>query len=174
MQDFIESAKRAAGNAVERAAFEADKVRRSTARQHDVELAQRERSALLEQIAGLLLDLEARGQLAPETLRQLGQRLRQLETEISSAQSEVQVIRNEAYRPGSVSIQVTHNPPPGAPASPASPASPAAPAPVAARAPVAALPPQPTPVAVSAPCPTCRKPVRAGAAFCPSCGARLS
>jgi len=171
MQDFIESAKRAAGNAVERAAFEADKVRRSAARQHDVELAQRERSALLEQIAGLVLDLEARGQLVPETLRQLGQRLRQLETEIIGGQAEVQAIRNEAYRPGSVSIQVTHNAPAGAPPSPTSPAAPTSTAP---RVPVAALPPQPTPVAVSAPCPTCRRPARAGATFCPSCGARLS
>jgi hypothetical protein len=158
MQDFIESAKRAAGNALERAAFEAEKVRRSTARQHDVELAQRERAALLEQIADIVLDLEARGQLAPDALRQLGQRLRQLQTEITTAQAEVQIIRNEAYKPGSVSIQVTHNGPPAAPAL---------------RAPATALPPQPTPVAVSAPCPTCRRPVRAGAAFCPSCGARM-
>ncbi len=164
MQDFIENAKRAANTAIERAAFEADKLRRSANRQHEVDLAQRERTTLLEQIATLVLDLDARGQLGSDALRQIATRLRQLDAEIASGRGEAEAIRNEQYRPGSVQISITRA---DANASGA-PGSTPAPAPVA-------PPASATPTATSAttPCPTCGKPVRVGAAFCANCGARM-
>ena len=159
MQDFIENAKRAANTAIERAAFEADKLRRSANRQHEVDLAQRERTTLLEQIATLVLDLDARGQLSSDALRQVATRLRQLDAEIADGRGEAEAIRNEPYRPGSVQIAITRTDA-GAGGGVSSP-SPAAPSASAA------------PVAATMPCPTCGKPVRVGAAFCASCGARM-
>lgn len=106
MQDILENARRAANGAIERAAWEADKMRRVAARQRELELAQRERAALLEQIASLAVELEGRGQLAPASLSGLAQRLRGLDGELRNGQAEVQAIRNETYTPGSVSVSV--------------------------------------------------------------------
>ncbi|MFI5271608.1 MAG: hypothetical protein ACHQ4H_01075 [Ktedonobacterales bacterium] len=157
MQDFIENAKRAANTAIERAAFEADKLRRGASRQREVELAQRERTTLLEQIASLLLELQARGEAVPQTLRQLAEHLRQLDGEIASGRADTESIRNEPYKPGSVQIQVTRNDV-NASAPPT---------------PVARVTPVPVAPVATVPCVTCDQPVRVGAAFCASCGARM-
>jgi hypothetical protein len=106
MQDFLESAKRAAGTAVERAAWEAEKMRRASARQHDVELLRRERSALVEQLTGVLLDLDARGQLPEGPLKTLADRLRTLDAEVTRGDADVRAIRGEQYVPGSVAISI--------------------------------------------------------------------
>ena len=106
MQDILENARRMANNAVERAAWEADKLRRGSARQREVDLAERERAALLEQIAHLVLDLESHGQLNNASLSALAQRLHSLEDEIQHGRSEVNGIRSEVFTPGSVSISV--------------------------------------------------------------------
>lgn len=97
MQDLFENAKRVANSAVERAAWEADRLRRSTTRQHDIEVAQRERSALLDQLANVVLDLERRGQLTQPPLEALAQRLKALEDEVNRAQVDLLTIRKEAY-----------------------------------------------------------------------------
>src|SRR5258707_642775 len=88
MQDIFENARRMANNAVERAAWEADKLRRASARQREGDLAERERTALLDQIARLVLDLDARGQLGNASLSALAQRLRTLDGEIEHARSD--------------------------------------------------------------------------------------
>lgn len=108
MQDMFEQAKRVASTAVERAAWEADKLRRSGARQRDVELAQRERATLLEQLASTAVDLEQRGQLEGP-LKALAQRLRALDGEISQGKAEAEAIRNEPFTPGSISISVNRS-----------------------------------------------------------------
>jgi hypothetical protein len=107
MQDIFENAKRVANTAVERAAWEADKLRRATARQREIELAQRERTTLVEQIASSLLDLDKRGQVTQEPLKMLAQRLRTLDNEVTHGQDEVKAIRNETFQPGTISISVT-------------------------------------------------------------------
>jgi hypothetical protein len=107
MQDIFENAKRVANTAVERAAWEADKLRRATARQREIELAQRERTTLVEQIASSLLDLDKRGQITEEPLKMLAQRLRTLDNEVTHGQDEVKAIRNETFQPGTISISVT-------------------------------------------------------------------
>jgi hypothetical protein len=107
MQDIFENAKRVANTAVERAAWEADKLRRATARQREIELAQRERTTLVEQIASSLLDLDKRGQITQEPLKMLAQRLRTLDNEVTHGQDEVKAIRNETFQPGTISISVT-------------------------------------------------------------------
>ncbi len=143
MQDFVEAAKRAASNAAERATWEANRLRRVSARQHDVDLAQRERSALLEQLAGVALDLERRGQLTQEPLLALGKRLRALDQEIGAAAADVQAIRGETFKPGAM--------------------------PPTAAQPVR----NSRSVVAQHPCPTCGQPMQNTATYCSACGTRL-
>lgn len=143
MQDFVDAAKRAASQAAERATWEANRLRRISARQRETDLAHRERLTLLEQMAGVMLDLERQGQLSQEALVALCRRLRTLDGEIAAGASEVQTMRAETFKPG--------NPP----------ANGSQPAQGGARRPR------------EYPCPTCAKPVRDTAAYCSACGTRL-
>ena len=144
MEDLFESAKRAASNAVERAAWEADKLRRVSERQKELELTRRERAAMMEQLVATVRDLEARGQITQPQLKSLAERLATLERDLANGQSDIQAIKNETYKPGSVSITVQRKD-----------AS------------------QPSSGGSTYPCPTCGRPVRSSAAFCSACGARL-
>ena len=98
MQDIVEAAKRAANVVAERAAWEADRLRRLTSRQKEVDLAKRERGTLLEQVARTMLDLESRGQLTQEPLLALARRLKELDREIETGSTAVQTMRLESYR----------------------------------------------------------------------------
>jgi DNA repair exonuclease SbcCD ATPase subunit len=144
MEDLFESAKRAASNAVERAAWEADKLRRVSERQKELELVRRERAAMMEQLVATVRDLEARGQITQPQLKSLAERLAALERDLGNGQSDIQAIKSETYTPGSVSISVQRRD--GT---------------------------QPSTGGATYPCPTCGRPVRASAAFCSACGARL-
>ncbi|HEY7782821.1 MAG TPA: zinc ribbon domain-containing protein [Ktedonobacterales bacterium] len=159
MQDFVEAAKRAAASAADRATWEANRMRRSGSRQREVDLSQRERTALLEQIGTIVLDLEHRGQLAPDPLVALARRLRTLDAEIASGLAEVQSIRTETYTPGAGPHSGTSG---GSSAKGPSAARPQPPRPAA----------RPVTIEAEHPCPSCGKSVRDNAAFCPSCGAR--
>jgi hypothetical protein len=110
MQDFVEAAKRLATQATDRATWEANRMRRVNATQHEVELAQRERGALLEQLAGVALDLERRGQLTQEPLLGLVRRLKAVDQEITKGTAQVQTIRAETYQPGAGSPAPLHAP----------------------------------------------------------------
>lgn len=155
MQDFIEQAKRVAGSAVERAAWEAEKVRRANARQHELDLLAKERAALIEQLAGVILDLDRRGQLPEGPLKILAERLRTLDADLARGTADVQSIRNEAFVPGSISISVhkrgdQHQAGNGSNMS------------------------APTSAADMVRCASCGSLSRRGAAFCAQCGARLN
>jgi hypothetical protein len=100
MQDFVEAAKRLATQATDRATWEANRLRRVNATQHEIELAQRERGALLEQLAGVALDLERRGQLTQDPLLGLVRRLKTVDQEITKGTAQAQAIRAETYQPG--------------------------------------------------------------------------
>ncbi|MGH2487176.1 MAG: zinc-ribbon domain-containing protein [Ktedonobacterales bacterium] len=142
MQDFLENAKRKASAAMDRAAWEADKLRRGSARQKEVELGQRERVTLLDQMARMVLEMDTQGTLTDTRLRALADRMRSLDGEIARGQADVQTIKNEPY---------------GQQAGSGSSASTSAPRQVA---------------SVTELCSTCGQPIRAGAAYCPGCGAR--
>ncbi|MGZ3582013.1 MAG: zinc ribbon domain-containing protein [Ktedonobacterales bacterium] len=107
MQDIFENAKRVANSAVERAAWEADRLRRINAYQRDMEFAQRERMAIVDQLAGVILDLERRGLITQEPLKALASRLKSLDDEVKRAQTEILAIRNETFAPGSISFNFT-------------------------------------------------------------------
>ncbi len=106
MQDMIENAKRAASTAVERAAWEADRMRRIADRQHEVDLLQRERTTLIEQLASVVLDMEQRGQLPAGPLKSLAERMVALTADVNKGLAEVQAIRSEQFQPGTVTISV--------------------------------------------------------------------
>jgi hypothetical protein len=154
MQDFLQNAKRVANQATERATWEANRMRRVNARLHEVDLARRERAALLEQLAGVVLDLEHRGQLVQDPLLALARRLRAVDQEIATGGADAQAIRNETFQPGAGAG------PSGGPARPAAPA------------PVLTPPAQPARAPGQHACPNCGQPVSDGAAFCSACGAR--
>jgi len=147
MQDMFENAKRVASTAVERAAWEADKVRRTGARQREIDLLRRERTAAVEQLAGGLLDLDRRGELTQGPLQAIAARLKALTDDINRGESEITAIRNEAFVPGTISINVQRKDDPNAPTSTGSSAYMA--------------------------CPSCGRNVRRSAAFCSACGAKL-
>lgn len=103
MQEIVEGAKRVANVVAERAAWEADKLRRLTSRQKEIDLAKRERGTLLEQVARTMLDLQSRGQLTQGPLVALCNRLRELDQEIASGTTDVHAMRSESFKPGASS-----------------------------------------------------------------------
>jgi hypothetical protein len=145
MQDIVEAAKRAAASAADRASWEINRRQRATARQHDIELARRERSTLMDQILHLVVQLDAQGKLTDPSLHALCSRLRALDGDIASGEREVRQINAQQYAPGSM----LNGPGPSS----------------ASRA-RATLPGE-------HPCPTCGQLVKDSAAFCSSCGTRL-
>lgn len=148
MQDMFENAKRVASNAVERAAWEADKVRRANTRQREIDLLKRERSAVVEQLAGVLLDLDRRGELTQGPLLAIADRLRALDGDINRGDAEITAIRGETFVPGTISINVQRKDDPNA---------------------------MPSSSAASShmTCPSCGRSVRRSAAFCSACGTKL-
>jgi hypothetical protein len=147
---MFENAKRVASTAVERAAWEADRVRRTNARQREIELLKRERSAVVEQLAGVLLDLDRRGELTQAPLQVIAARLRTLTDDANQGDADITAIRNETFVPGTISINVQRKDDPNAlPSTPAAPSSTTA-------------------------CPSCGRSVRRSAAFCPACGTKLN
>jgi zinc ribbon protein len=147
MQDMFENAKRVASTAVERAAWEADKVRRASARQREIDLLRRERSAVVEQLAGVLLDLERRGELTQKSLQTIAARLRALDGDINHGEADITAIRSETFVPGTISINVQRKDDPNA------------------------LPS--TDSSSHTTCPSCGRSVRRSATFCSACGTRL-
>ncbi len=150
MEDLFESAKRAASSAVERAAWEADKLRRVNERQRELELLRREKGTLVDQVMAAIRDLERRGQLTDPTLKTLAERMRTIDTDIANGQADIVAIRKETFTPGSVLISVQRRDASNSGASTGN-----------------------APDRNRRPCPTCGRPTRLSAAYCSACGARL-
>ncbi len=107
MQDMFESARRAAGAVMGRAAWEAERTQRISAIQREIGLLQRERSALLEQLATTVVDLARRGQQIPSEVRAIADRLTAMDGEFKRAQTAVTTIQNERYQPGAAPYAVS-------------------------------------------------------------------
>ncbi len=147
MQDMFENAKRVASTAVERAAWEADRVRRTSARQREIDLLKRERSAAVEQLAGVLLDLERRGELTQAPLQAIAARLRTLTDDVNQV------------TPTSQRFAMRRS-------CPARSASTCSAKTIPTRC-------QRPPASSTIACPSCGRSVRRSAAFCSACGAKL-
>lgn len=99
MQDMFGSAKRAAGAMMSRAAWEAERTQRIAAIQRELGLLQRERAALLDQLAGTVSDLARRGEAMQPALKAIADRLAEMEDEVKRAQAAIQTIQSEKYQP---------------------------------------------------------------------------
>lgn len=98
MQDMFDNAKRAAGAMMGRATWEADRAQRVSAVQREIALLQRERGALLDQLAHAVVDLSRRGEVTHPALKAIGDRLAGLEDELKRAQSAIRTIQDEKYQ----------------------------------------------------------------------------
>lgn len=156
MQDMFDTAKRAAGNAVGRAAWEMDKVQRTSARQRELDLLMREHATLVDQVAGVVINLEQRGLITQSQLKVVAEQLRKVRAEIDQARAEIEAIRNEPFVPGAVTIGVQRTDPGATMPTPA----------------VTAMAGPGGPITF-APCPRCKQPTPSTASFCSSCGMRL-
>ena len=99
MQDMFDNARRAAGAMMGRAAWEAERTQRIAAIQRELGLLQRERAALLDQLAGAVVDLARRGDAMQPALKAIADRLAAMEDEVKRAQSAIQTIQSEKYQP---------------------------------------------------------------------------
>ncbi|HZC05556.1 MAG TPA: zinc ribbon domain-containing protein [Ktedonobacterales bacterium] len=107
MQDMFDSAKRAAGAMVGRAAWEAERTQRIGAIQRELGLLQRERAALLDQLAGAVTDLARHGEAMPPALKAIADRLSAMEDETRRAQTAIQTIQSEKYQPSAAPYSVS-------------------------------------------------------------------
>lgn len=98
MQDMFDSAKRAAGAVMSRAAWEAERTQRIGAIQRELGLLQRERSSLLDQLAATVIDLARRNEPMPPALKALADRLAAMEDEVKRARTAIQAIQTEKYQ----------------------------------------------------------------------------
>lgn len=106
MQDMLDNARRAAGAMVNRATWEADRSSRIAGLQRELVLLQKERAALLDQLAGVVADLSRRGELTQPALKAIAARLAGMEDEAQRAQASIQTIQSERYQPGAAPYAV--------------------------------------------------------------------
>ena len=110
MSDMFESAKRAAGAMMGRAAWEAEKSQRIAALERELSLLSKERTALIDQLAVVVSDLSKRGELTQPALKALADRLTKLDEDMSRSQSAIKTIQTEKYQPGAVSFGASGGP----------------------------------------------------------------
>lgn len=113
MQDMFDNAKRAAGAMVSRAAWEAEKTQRIGGIQRELGLLQRERAALLDQLAGAAIELSRRHEAMPPALKAIADRLAAMEDEVKRAQIAIQTIQSEKYQPAAAPYAVSVSGPEG-------------------------------------------------------------
>ncbi len=110
MSDMFESAKRAAGAMMGRAAWEAEKSQRITALERELSLLAKERAALVDQLAVVVADLSKRGELTQPALKAVAERLAKVDDEVSRSQSAIKTMQSEKYQPGAVSFSAAGGP----------------------------------------------------------------
>lgn len=170
MADFVESAKSFVSAAVSRTSWEAQKQMRVRNKQSEVDKLLQQRQQLTNDLTQAAMSLYVQGALQDPQLSRLCASILELDNDIKKHETQLQEIKSEAYPAEQFAPAPTTNyaPPPfnQPPASPAP--SPAGPA------------PNPGPQApghgaanATPTCPNCGNPVRPGALYCRSCGAKL-
>lgn len=167
MSDFIETAKQKIGKGINRVSWEADKLRRTNAKQGEINSLKQERDQVIVDFSNTVLTMYRQGLLTDPQLQRYCERILEIESQMTTKAAELEQIRSEMYagpqeaRSGvgdAASAAWTARP---ANQSPGAPADAASGATRAGRA------------AGAVPCPTCGEPVRAKALYCNKCGARL-
>lgn len=160
MSDFIETAKQKIGKGINRVSWEADKLRRTNAKQGEINNLKQERDQVVVDFSNTVLTMYRQGMLTDPQLQRYCERILEIESQMTTKSAELEQMRSEMY-PGPQEARSgmgnaaanarTANQPPGT----------AGAASGAGRA------------AGTVPCPTCGEPVRARALYCNKCGARL-
>ena len=146
----------------EKAAFEADKLRRQTQAQAAVKSLQRELESQLTAMGQRALDLYDAGTLSQPELLAMCQQIDILRGKIAAQEAEVERIRQE---------KPAGTPTGTATAAPTAPVTPAAVSPLRPQS-TEAQEPEPEPQGRT--CPNCNSPVEEGVKFCPECGSKLT
>jgi hypothetical protein len=153
----------------DKAAFEADRLRRQTQAQSALKALQRDLENQVQALGQQALALYDAGTLTQPELLALGPQIDNLRQQISTQEAEIERIRHE--KPPEA-MGPAEEPPAAAPV----PERP--PTPVQAQARSEAEPPPAAPVQAAAPglrghiCPKCQIPLPADVRFCPECGSR--
>lgn len=180
MADFVESAKSFVSAAVSRTSWEAQKQLRVRNKQSEVDKLLQQRQQLTNELTQAAMSLYVQGALHDPQLSRLCASILELDNDIKTHEAQLQEVKSETYPAEQFAPAPTTNyePPPfnQSPASP--PPSPAGPGPAPSARPN--QPPKPGQQASgtgagaqSTTCPNCGNPIRPGALYCRSCGAKL-
>ncbi|HLI06390.1 MAG TPA: zinc ribbon domain-containing protein [Ktedonobacteraceae bacterium] len=182
MADFVESAKSFVSAAVSRTSWEAQKQLRVRNKQSEVDKLLQQRQQLTNELTQAAMSLYIQGALHDPQLSRLCASILELDNDIKTHETKLQEIKSEQFPAEQFTPAPTTNyaPPPfnQPPASP--PPSSAGPNPAPSARPN--QPPKPGQQAPgsgtgaanqSATCPNCGNPIRPGALYCRSCGAKL-
>jgi hypothetical protein len=161
MDDFLETAKQKLGRGITRVSWETDKLRRSQAKQGEVNKLKQDRDQVILDFSNTVLTLYRQGMLTDPKLQQYCERILEIEREMTTKSAELEQIRSEFY-PGAQGARAGAGDAASAGASPKN----------AARQSAAGAPSAGRQVEM-VPCPTCGEPVRVKALYCNKCGARL-
>jgi Tfp pilus assembly protein FimV len=160
MSDFIETAKQKIGQGISRVSWEADKLRRTNAKQGEINTLKQEREQVVADLSNTVLTMYRQGRLTDSQLQQFCERILNIERDMTTRSAELEQIRAESY-PGVQDARTG-----GADSGAASTGG-------AAHRPSAAGAPGSGRESASIPCPTCGEPVRSRALYCNKCGAKL-
>jgi|SRR5579884_885054 len=180
MADFVESAKSFVSAAVSRTSWEAQKQMRVRSKQSEIDKLLQQRLQLTNDLTQVAMSLYVQGALHDPQLSRLCASILELDNDIKKHETQLQEIKSETYPAEQFAPAPTTNyaPPPfnQPPASPPPPAGGPGPAPTARP----NQPPRPGPQATGSgagnqitTCPNCGNPVRPGALYCRSCGAKM-
>ncbi len=162
MGDFLEVAKQKIGQGISRVSWEADKLRRTNAKQGEINHLKQERDEIIVDFSNTVLTMYRQGLLTDPQLQRYCERILEIEREMTTKSAELEQMRAEMY-PGPAEARSST----GDTANTASTARPANQSSGAAGA------GRPSSEVGTVPCPTCGEPVRAKALYCNKCGTRL-
>jgi uncharacterized protein YdcH (DUF465 family) len=173
MSDFVESAKNFVSSAVSRTSWEAQKQMRVRGKQGEVDKLLNQRQQLTNELTQVAMSLYIQGALHDAQLSRLCASILELDNDIKKHETQLQELKSESYPAEQFAPGPTtdYSPPPvnPSPVSPPPPASSARPNPQprpGQQAPGAGASSQTTT------CSNCGNPVRPGALYCRSCGAK--
>jgi hypothetical protein len=165
MGDFIETAKQKLGQGISRVSWEADKLRRTNAKQGEINKIKQDREQVIVDFSNTVLTMYRQGKLTDPQLQRFCERILELEREMTTKSAELEQIRAEMYPgPQDARAGMGGQAGAGAPAGTANRSS--------GTAAGGTMPGAGRDVG-TVPCPTCGEPVRARALYCNKCGTKL-
>lgn len=97
MSDFIETAKQKIGKGINRVSWEADKLRRSNAKQGEMNSLKQDRDQVILDFSNTVLTMYRQGSITDPQLRKYCERILDLEQNMTTKAAELEQIRSEMY-----------------------------------------------------------------------------